>query len=464
MTSTRTQEPGPDSDRCPAPGTGPHHPAVVGATRVLTGPAGTPPALHLAVSDLPDPGPDRPWQADRQAFGTSWAGPEQARRSAEGEAVERLCNSVPPAPQRIRYATHEELTRRGIPALDPRRLVLYSPRQYARPGFPFRPFLRDSPAHWIEGRFADRDEPVHVPAFLVYTAWRRMPHARPEPLYAFPALGGTAAGPTPGHALRAGLAEVVERDAAAVWWAHARPLPALEPTPYLRGLTGGASREFDIRLMYVENEFGAPVLAAGVRSRAEGWLTYGFAVRPDPVEAAAKALAEAYTLHLTCRTLDNPAATVRTPGRPSPLKPWRADRRYLDSYRGDASDVVEQLCQQQLYLDRRAADRVAPWAWDLPPGRWSDVPRIDAGDAGDTLLDRVRAQGYEVITVDITTPEATAAGMHAARTIVPGTAGAAPAAYPALGAGRLQQAGTRLGWTSSPLPETALNTFPMPHS
>ncbi|MFE2141228.1 YcaO-like family protein [Streptomyces sp. NPDC059456] len=461
MTPTRTQEPGPDGDRRPAPGTGPH-PAVVTRTRVLTAPAGTPPALHLAVSDLADPGPDRPWQADRQAFGTSWTGPEEARRSAEGEAVERFCLSVPPAPERLRYASHAELTRRGVPALDPRRLVLYSPRQYATPGFPFRPFLPDSPAHWIEGRFADRDEPVHVPAFLVYTAWRRMPHERPEPLYAFPALGGTAAGPTPRHALRAGLAEVVERDAAAVWWAHARPLPALEPTAYLRGLTDGADRGFDVRLTYLENEFGAPVLAAGVRSRAEGWLTYGFAVRSDPVEAAAKALAEAYTLQLTCRTLDNPAAAVRTPGRPSPLKPWRADRRYLDSYREDASDVVEQLCQQQLYLDRRAADRVAPWTWDLPPGHWSDVPRLDADGGG--LLDRVRARGYEVITVDITAPEAAAAGMHAVRAIVPGTAGAAPAAYPALGAHRLRRAGTRLGWVPSDLPEAALNTFPMPHS
>lgn len=54
--------------------------------------------------------------------------------------------------------------------------------------------------------------------------------------------------------------------------------------------------------------------------------------------------------------------------------------------------------------------------------------------------------------------------MHAARTIVPGTAGAAPAAYPALGAHRLQRAATHLGWTPADVPETALNTFPMPHS
>ncbi|WKU48821.1 YcaO-like family protein [Streptomyces sp. VNUA116] len=462
MTLTRTPETGPDGARRPVPGSGPYPPVITG-TRVLTGPAGTPPALHLAVSDLADPGPARPWQADRQAFGTSWSVPEQARRSAEGEAVERFCGSVPPAPARVHYGTHDGLTRRGVPALDPRRLVLYSPRQYATPGFPFRPFLRDSPAHWIEGRSADGDEPVLVPAFLVYTAWRRMPHEHPEPQYAFPALGGTAAGPTLGHALRSALEEVVERDAAAVWWANARPLPALPPTPYLHTLISGAPRDFDIRLTHLENEFGAPVIAAGVRSREEGWLTYGFALRPDPVEAAAKALAEAYTLHVTCRTLDNPTATVRTPGRPSPLKPWRRDRRYLDSYRDDSSDVVEQLCQQQLYLDRRAADRVAPWTWTRPDALWSDVPALPRDDPG-ALLDRVRAEGYEVISVDITAPQAAASGVHTVRAVVPGTTTTAPAAYPFLGADRLRKAADRLGWSRSPLPGKELNTFPMPHS
>ncbi|MEU0118096.1 YcaO-like family protein [Streptomyces bobili] len=460
MTFTDSQGSGPDSRGCPVPGPAPRG-GLIARTRVLTGPGGTPPALHLAVSDLAAPAEVRPWQADRQAFGTSWDRPGQARLSAEGEAVERFCGAVPPAADRVVYGSYRELTRRGIPALDPRRLVLYSPRQYATPGFPFRPFLPDSPAHWIEGRVADRDEPVHVPAFLVYTAWRRMPHERPEPRYAFPALGGTAAGPTAEHALLWGLLEVIERDAAALWWANAHPLPALEPTPYLLGLIGGAPRGFDVRLVHLENEFAVPVLAAGVRSRDEGWLTYGFAARADPVEAAAKALAEAYTLQLTCRTLDNPAARPPTPGRTSPLKPWRRDRRYLDSYRADSSDVVEQLCQQQLYLDRRAADRVAPWTWDLPPGHWSDVPVLPGSGVG-VLLGRVRACGHEVITVDLTAPEA--AGTHAVRVVVPGTVGAAPAAFPALGGGRLREAGARLGWHADALGEDELNTFPMPHS
>ena len=465
MNSLTMTGPGPDSNRCPAPGSGLHrtpvHDSIVAGTRTFTGVRGTPPGLHLAVTDLADR-EDRPWQVERQTFGTSWEGPEPARRAAEGEAVERFCNGVPPANERLWYGSYADLVRSGRSAPEPQRLVLYSARQYATPGFPFQPFLEDSPAHWIEGRIATSGEPIHVPAFLVYTAWQRMPREHGEPLYAFPAIGGVAAGPTAEYALVSGLEEVIERDAVAVWWANAKPLPALEPTARLRALTAGVCQDFEVRYAHIDNEFAVPVLAAGVRSVAEGWLTYGFAARADPAEAAEKALAEAFTLQLTCRTLDSSGAAPQTPGRRSPLKRRRADRRYLDSYRSDCSDVVEQLCHQQLYLDRRAGDRVAPWAWDLPAGRWSDLPSLPSRNA-DALLARAADAGYQAICVDLTTPEAAASGMSGVRVVVPGLVGTAPAAYPALGGRRLQDAAVRLGWRDLALDEDQLNTFPVPH-
>ncbi|MFC9326832.1 YcaO-like family protein [Kitasatospora sp. NPDC057015] len=467
MNLTPRPESGPDGTRRPAPGSGPQpgavHPRIVAGTRAFAGVAGTPPALHLAVSDLADLTAERPWQADRQAFGTSWQGPEEARRAALGEAVERFCNATAPDIDRVTYGSYRELRRRGRPALDPRELILYSERQYATPGFPFLPFGPDSPAHWVEGRVAGTGEPVQVPAFLVYTAWCRMPRRHPEPLYAFPAIGGIAAGPDLELALLSGLEEVIERDAVAVWWANAHPVPALQPTERLSALLGPAARDYEIRLAHLDNEFAVPVLAAGVRSRAEGWLAYGFAARADPAEAAAKALAEAFTLQITSRTLDRRAAAPAPRGRPSPLKSWRADRRYLDDYRADSSDVVELLCHQQLYLDRRAGDRVAGWAWDLPPGDWSQVPALPRRGA-DILLSQAGSAGRRVIVVDLTTPEARASGMSAVRVLVPGTVGAAPAAYPALGGRRLQDTAVRLGWRERPLHEHLLNNFPLPHS
>ncbi|MET7736967.1 YcaO-like family protein [Streptomyces sp. NPDC005402] len=461
MTDPTMAETGRGGTVRPAPGSGPA-PSFATTTRVLAGVAGTPPALRLAVSDLPE-APDRPWQSSRRAFGTSWQDPAQARRAAEGEAAERHCEAHAPAPERLHFGSHSELTRRGLRALDPRRLILYSARQYATPGFPFRPFGPDSPAHWLEARSVTRGTPVLVPAFLVHSAWPHMPRPLPEPLYAFPAVGGVAAGPTEDFALTSGLEEAIERDAAAVWWANAHPSPALPADARLRRLSEGAGRAFDVRCTHLANDFGVPVLAAGVRSRDEGRLTYGFAVRADPLQAAAKALAEAYTLQITCQSLDSPSGIPHPAGRPSPFKPWRRDRRYLDAYRADGGDAVEQLCHLQLYLDRRAADRVAPWAWAPAAGTWDRVPTLP-GRSADVLTARVADAGFEVLSVDLTTPDTAAIGLTVLRVMVPGLAGAAPAAYPPLGGRRLSGAAVRLGWRTRQLGEEELNTFPMPHS
>lgn len=438
--------------------------AVVTRTRTYSGLGGTPTGLHLAVADLADLSALRPWQADRQTFGTSWESRAAAVPSAHGEAIERYCGEEPPATDAMLYGSYAELTRRGVPALDPREVVLYSERQYATPGFPFRPFTLQSPAHWVAATSVGSGEPVHVPAFLVYTSWQRMPRQHPEPLYGFPVIGGIAAGTSYEHALVSGLEEVIERDATALWWANAQPLRSLPPTERLRGLCAGARREFDVRFVHIDNEFGVPVLGAGVLDRAEGWLTLGVAVRHDPEEAAAKALAEAYTLQLTSQALDDPATVPpETEGRASPLKPWRQDRCYMNEYAADSRDVVEQLCQQQLYLDRRAWRRAAPWAWDLPTGDWADVPVL-AERSANLLRARVGQAGHDVIAVDLTAPAAAEAGMSALRVIVPGTVGAAPAAYPARGRRRMQDAGVRLGWRGVALQEDALNSFPIPHS
>ncbi|WP_051717270.1 YcaO-like family protein [Streptomyces sp. NRRL F-5727] len=454
-------KPGRGGTEPPAPGSGPLS-RFVTRTRVARGLGGTPAALHLAVADLPE-GP--PWQSDRQTFGTSWESAQAATLRAVGEAVERTCGDAAPQPGRLLHGSYETLRRRGAAPLDPATLALYSPRQYATAGFPFTPFTRDAPAAWVEAHSLTRDAPVHVPAFLVYAAWRRMPAARAEPLYAFPPLGGTAAAATREQALLGALGEVVERDAAAVWWANAHPLPALPLTPELRALTGGGQRGFDIRLVGIDNEFGIPVVAAGVRSRDEGWLTYGFAARDSAPEAAAKALAEAYTLQHTCRTLDTPGTAPRTATRASALRPHRPDRRYLDSYRastGEVAGMTEQLCHLQLHLDPRAAPRIAPWAWDLPTGRWPQERPHDRGLPA--ALRAVEAAGFEAVAVDLTTAEAAGAGLHACRVIVPGTVQAAPAAYPARGVRRMQDTAVRLGWRTHALEEEHLNSFPVPHA
>lgn len=432
---------------------------VVTGVQELAPLPGMPARLRVCAVDVADMRRVADWPNDRQAFGTSWSDFGAARRSAVGEAVERYCGSRLPE-DRLRFGSYAQLRRAGVPALDPRRLHLYSQRQYQSEGFPFAPLTVDAECAWVEGHSWTTGEPAWVPAFLVA-------HGEHDPVaYSDPLVAGVACGVSEEHAVTSGLEEVIERDTTMLWWANAARLPRLPMPDRIRELVADSLDAYDISLIHLDNEFDVPVLAAVVRDRAAGWLGIGFATRPDPLEAAEKALAEGFTLHHTCRFLDDDktlADGLAELPHLGNLKPYRADRRYLDSYRPDFSDVRDLLCQQQVHLDPRAGERVAPWVLDLPTRPWDGLPALEQRSL-EAYRERVEARGFEVISVDLTTCDAEAAGFSAAHTIVPGLVSNFPAGMPMWGDGRIGRAGVRLGWRSQPLAEEEFNVFPLPHA
>ncbi|MDX2685439.1 YcaO-like family protein [Streptomyces scabiei] len=432
---------------------------VVTGVQELAPLPGMPARLRACAVDVADMRRVADWPNDRQAFGTSWSGFDGARRSAVGEAVERYCGSRLPQ-DRLRVGSYTALRRAGVPALDPRRLHLYSRRQYLSDGFPFVPLTTDSECAWVEGRSWTTGEPVWVPAFLVA-------HGEHDPVaYSDPLVAGVAAGVTQEQAVTSGLEEVIERDTTMLWWANTPRLPRLPMPERIHELVHDSLDAYDITLIHLDNEFDVPVLAAAVSDRANRRLTIGFAARPDALQAAEKALAEGFTLHHTCHYLDNDKALAEGQEQLphlGNLKPYRADRRYLDSYRADFVDVRDLLCQQQLHLDPRAGERVAPWVRDLPTGSWDGLPALPERSLA-AYRERVEARGFEVISVDLTTCDVEAAGFSAAHTIVPGLVSNFPAGMPMWGGGRIADAAVRLGWRPEPPAEEELNHFPLPHA
>jgi thiazole/oxazole-forming peptide maturase SagD family component len=403
---------------------------IVTDVRELPAAPGMPARLRMCEVDVADMRQVADWPNDRRASGAAWHDFDLARDAAIGEAVERYCGSWLPPDREIRHASYRRLRRDGVPALDPRRLNL-------------SPLAPDAECGWIEAFSHTTREAVWVPATLV------SPQAEP---------GGLAAGTSAEHAVTAGLEDVLGHDAAAVWWANAARLPRLPVPAEIRALIADTADTHDVTLIPLDNEFGVPIVAAAVFDRVRRWLSVGFATRPDALEAAKDALAGGFGLQHTFRTLDDERARAGL-ARPRDLKPHRADRRYLDSYRDDFADVTDPLCRQQLYLDPRAAARVAPWTRDLPVRGWDGLPAL-----GERRLkayrDRVEARGFEVLSVDLTTRDVAAAGFHAARTLVPGLV---TAGLPHRGDGRVRRAAVDLGWRSEPLPEEELNVFPLPH-
>ncbi|CAL9572194.1 hypothetical protein SUDANB95_04818 [Actinosynnema sp. ALI-1.44] len=423
-----------------------HHPSI---PRALT-------TVHAKVSDISRVSP---WRNDPVAGGSTFGDRGAAARAAVGEAVERYCGNIVQE-HLLTHASYDELVRSGQHAVDPRTLVLFSERQYDAPGFPFTRFTADLPVHWVRGRSLTRDVPAWLPASMVYANWYTPTFAADPPTNPtfYP---GIAAGEDLDAAVAAGLQEVVERHTTMTWWLNAVRLPAAHLTTALR--TAWPDDDGQRRwLIPLDNEFGAPVVAGCVEHAEDGILTIGFAARPDPVQAGLKAWTEALTLQDIARDLMAPDGAYRKAvgsGRidVSGVKPWRADRRYLDDCRPDFRDVVDLTAQVQLHLDRRAQDLVRPWV-DVPPGR--DLPPALRGD----LRTAVESRGYEVFCADITTPDVRAAGLRVVRTLVPGLVPNSAAAFPHLGLGVVTRTAVDLGWRTGELPEDQVNLVPMPHA
>jgi thiazole/oxazole-forming peptide maturase SagD family component len=438
---------------------------IVTTIRKVSGEFGLPAALHLVGVDLADMRRIAEWPNDRQAFGTSWESFDQAQTSATGEAIERYCGNFVERGRSTIRGSYSQLRRQGVRALDPRDIVLYSERQYGTRGFPFKPFTYDSEVTWVEGQSLTRGERIWVPAFLVYVMWHERQGSQ-EARHCYPVLAGIAAGPDREYAELSALEEVVERDATMVWWSTRQRLPKLTIPPRIRVLTSTVTDLYEVSLIHLENQFSVPVVAAALRERDKGFLGIGFAARESCEVAAEKALAEAFTLQMTCQSLDDEAARDRwqSSGLQSMrnIKPWRADRRYLEDYRPDFHDVVDLICQQQIYLDPRAGESVRDRVFDLPEREWTGLPALPDRSLA-AMRAAVEAEGYEVISVDVTTSDVASAGFSVVRVLVPGLVSNFPAAFPHWGNDRVRNAPEQLGWRSAPLEETELSTFPLAH-
>lgn len=410
------------------------------------------------------------WANNVLCQGSAFTDADAADRAALGESVERYCaNILDTLP--VVHASHDELRRSGREAVDPAELVLYSPAQYAAPGFPFVPLHRDTRVHWVPGRSLTRDVEVLVPASLVYVNWYSAGFAQAPPTN-FCAFAGIAAGPDLDFAVMSGLEEVVERHATMVWWLNGHPLPAVSPTPELSALWAGTDPARQrASLIALDHDLGVPVAAGVVHDDVERLVNVGFSARPTFAAAAAKAWTEALTLQEGSRDLlrmDGLHWAVMARGELNgrAFKPWRADRAYLEDFRPDMRDCDDLMVQQQVFLDPRARERMAHL---LEPAPRRTVAQVDARCAlpARTLADyreRVERAGHEVVVVDLTTPDVASAGMAVVRVLVPGTVGNAPAAFPFLGRRRVQDLAVALGWRETALEEPDLNYFPLPHA
>jgi ribosomal protein S12 methylthiotransferase accessory factor len=310
---------------------------------------------------------------------------ERAMAGAIGEAVERYS---------ARYVPEEHLVEAPLAelegaAIDPRSLVLYSDRHYESEDFPYARFHDRMSLAWTRGCSLTRGSELYVPAFATY-----MPFfpADAEPPLIEQTTNGLACGNTIAEAVLSGINEVVERHAVMSMWLQQRSAPLIDCTagitdPVLAATRGRFRRAtYDMFMVDVtaDVDYPAVVAAAIDRSGRGPAATFASAASLSPQGAALGALEEL-----------------------AQCVPW---------VRGLVEDHVlwpaaaEHLPLVEFIVGSRETRSLA------------DMPDASSGDVlADirTSVAKLAESGYEVVIVDVTSPDIEEIGLKVARVLVP---------------------------------------------
>lgn len=438
---------------------------VVTETELYRNPPEWPDAFTMVAAHVADTNADGTWPSDRMSTGMGFGGAPAVEGAAVGEAVERYCGNFVPA--ELPRASYRSLRDRGLDAVDPTTILLYSGAQYASPGFDFVPLDADLPVRWAQGHDMVGGGARLVPASLVFPNFHATRYVG-EPRVHGPVFAGLAAGRTRREAEVSAMAEIIERDAIEVWWRAGGPALAADPA-LLDGMDQAtrARRDlFDLTVLSIPHRWRVPVIAVVLHDPELEILTVGTAARPTAAAAARKAAAEAISLRAYAKGLLTPdggawrAVELGLFGGDR-LAPFRDDRRYTASFAPDLHDMQDLCCNAQYYLDP-AAQKSVEWLRQPAPdhGTWL---RPVTGDIHAAYVDRLSETGHTPVSVDLTTPDVARAGLHVVRVVAPGTYSNTVAAHPFRAGDRWTREPVHLGISDGPLAATQ-PIPPLPHT
>jgi ribosomal protein S12 methylthiotransferase accessory factor len=352
--------------------------------------------------------------------GRTW---EQAKSSCVAESLERYC-SCRHGDEPLRRAAIAELNGE---AEHPHGLLLYSDTQYRnratwnqQHGDPHRipePFDPNLPIEWAAAWSLTHRRRRYLPA-----AWCYLRHEAP---FCLADSNGCAAGRGIEEATLAGFLELVERDAAAIWWYNRvrRPgvrLETFDEPFFLQVRRDLARRGRTLEVLDLTSDAGLPVFAALSWNELGGEVAFGLGCHLVAREGITRAICELWQV-LTW--FDSREVTAEV-------------QRWIETV----------TIEDQPHL--------APF--DAPTRSAVDYPRIVTGDAGEDLdfaVNRARALGWEMLVLDVTRADI---GVAVVRVTVPGLRHF----WPRFAPGRLYDVPVQLGWLAQPLNEADLNPIP----
>jgi ribosomal protein S12 methylthiotransferase accessory factor len=363
----------------------------------------------------------------------------QARVSALCEALERYSGIWQGEEEEVVSTTWREL---GDEAINPVTLFGFSTRQYAeRDAWNA---ANDEPHAWVPKQLQDDLTIDWVPCrSLIGARTKLVPAAycyygHPDLRHTFCSSdsNGCAAGGTLTEAVAHGLLELIERDAAAVWWYNKTIRPEINLDTFglpfldeLRALYRGHGRTF--WALDLTTDLGIPVVAAiSARLDAPGEdIIYGFGSDFDPSVAVAKALLETnQSLFAVFKAVPGGSVIYRT-DRPAVRRWFKSATRANQSYLVPDPDRPP--------ISRSQFDWCARDNW-----------RDDVLQCAQRLQDA----GHEVFILDLTRPDVR---LPVTRVIVPGLCHF----WRRFGTPRLYQVPVRMSWRQVASDESELNPW-----
>jgi ribosomal protein S12 methylthiotransferase accessory factor len=364
----------------------------------------------------------------------------EAAAAALGEALERYAAGEVPY-ERLVVASAREL---GRAAVSPERFALFSDRQLAEAGFPFRRFTHETRVPWVEGYALPGGAPAWLPAELVFIGDTAAPGCS---RIGYATSSGAACSPDVAEALVRGLCELLERDAFMIVWANRLSLPLVDWAADERIVALDRTLFAPVGLRYRAVDLSAfhrlPSVLGVVRapSGCAGALGVGAGTAPTVERAWWKALSEAFA--------------ARSAG---------AKLGLLRSGPPDAAAVTSFEDHIRYYAELRSGPDFLDAAGESTSVR--DVPLLEGGSASDqvpALCARVEAAGSSAYAVDVTTPDVAELGLSVVKVLAPELC-SLDVVHRArfLGGRRLYETAWRLGLRAGPLREQDVNPEPHP--
>jgi ribosomal protein S12 methylthiotransferase accessory factor len=368
---------------------------------------------------------------------------DAAFAAAVGEAAERYAGAFVPN-ERIRLATAAELDGDVAP---PESFALFDATQYARAGFPFVRFTRETRLGWTRGHRLPDGDPVWLPAQLVYLN----SHGREEALIGYGTSSGMACAVTREEAILSGLLELVERDAFQLAWYGRISAPLVDWSGDAQLLEDEsrffANPRLEYRAIDVSRFLGVPTALGTVRSAVGNVaLAVGAASAPTMREAVRKAVREAFQTRVFARQL------VLN------MRDWRVNADF-SSVRSFEDHVMYHALRENeaaaRFLDA-SSERVSLEAIENVTG---DTITSQLRD----ILSRLARAGVDTYVVDLTTSDIAAAGLHVVCVVCPQLCRLDVAhEFRYLGGRRITHAAYEAGFVPRPLRLEDLNPHPHP--